>query len=538
MGAIDADLHRQGRRRAVTRRIVLVIVGALALVHAAGSAPTWQAPVRLSPSDRALGPELGINPAGDAVVVWDHEQGADCPTQPASLSCIHIVEAASRSHGATTWQPPVEVARPGIGAAPKVAVDANGAATIIWVHDIGERRVLQATIRPPGAATWPNANDLSGTPFRIQSHQVGMDASGNAVTVWAQRDDADHFYVVGDLRPAAGGFWLAPVALSSPGSTATSGPSLALLPNGEALAAWIDGGAVRVARGQAAAGTWDPTLTPATGGVGGDTDVDVAMTAGGDAILAWSWRRSATGPAIVQAAFRPGGGNWGSAVDLGTAGTGHSHVQVAINDAGAAAVVWLDGTALRGAGRAHSTGAWSPATTIATNVADVGARLAMNPTGNAVVVWANKATGAIRAAIRPTGGAWQPPVRVSSPGSSDARVALDAASRAIAVWNRTAASPVVLAETADLSPNGPVLTAVTVPATARVGTTASFALARRAWASPLAGAPIWHFGDGKTATGTHVTHAYQATGTFTVTVSQGDTSGAKSTAVRHISVHS
>ena len=69
----------------MTRRIVLVIVGALALVHAAGSAPTWQAPVRLSPSDRALGPELGINPAGDAVVVWDHEQGADCPTQPASL---------------------------------------------------------------------------------------------------------------------------------------------------------------------------------------------------------------------------------------------------------------------------------------------------------------------------------------------------------------------------------------------------------------------------------------------------------------------
>ena len=522
----------------MTRRAVLVLVGALALVQGAGSAPTWQTPVRLSPSERALGPELGVNPAGDAVVVWDHEQGADCPTQPASLSCIHIVEAAIRSHGATTWQPPVEVARPGIGAAPKVALDANGAAAIIWVHDIGERRVLQATIRPPGATAWPNANDLSGTPFRIQSHQVGMDASGNAVTVWAQRDDADHFYVVGDLRPAAGGFWLAPVALSSPGSNATSGPSLTLLPNGEALAAWIDGGAVRVAPGQAAAGTWDPTLTPATGGVGGDTDVDVAMNAGGDAVLAWSWRRSATGPAIEQAAFRPGGGNWGPAVDLGTAGTGHSRVQAPINDAGAAAVVWLDGTALRGAGRARSTGAWSPATTIATNVADAGARLAMNPAGNAVAVWANKATGAIRAAIRPAGAAWQAPLRISSPGSSDARVALDAASRAIAVWNRTAAAPVVLAEAADLSPSGPVLTAVTVPATARAGTAAAFALGRRPWASPLAGAPLWHFGDGKSATGTHVTHAYQATGTFTVTVSQSDASGARSTAVRHISVHS
>jgi hypothetical protein len=33
----------------VTRRAVLVLVGALALVQSAGSAPTWQTPVRLSP---------------------------------------------------------------------------------------------------------------------------------------------------------------------------------------------------------------------------------------------------------------------------------------------------------------------------------------------------------------------------------------------------------------------------------------------------------------------------------------------------------
>ena len=522
----------------MTRRLLLVIAAALALAQAAGSAPTWQSPVRLSPSDRALGPELGINPAGAAVVVWDHEQGADCPTQPGSLSCIHIVEAASRAPGATTWQPPVEVARPGIGAAPKVALDANGAATIIWVHDIGERRVLQATIRPPGAATWPNANDLSGSPIRIQSHQVGMDANGNAVTVWAQRDDASHFYVVGDLRPAAGGFWLAPVALSSPDSNATSGPSLAVLPNGEALAAWIDGGAVRVADGHAAGGTWDATLTPATGGVGADTDVDVATNASGDAILAWSWRRSATGPAVVQSAFRPGGGSWEAAVDLGTAATGQSHVQAAINDAGAAAVIWLDGPTLRGAGRSRSTGNWSPATTIATNVGGAGARLSMNPAGNAAAVWANKSTGAIRAAIRPAGGAWQPPVRVSSPSSFEPRVALNGSSRAIAVWNRATASSIVLSEAADLDSKGPVLTLVSVPATTRVGAAASFALARRPWAHPLAGAPLWHFGDGKTATGTHVTHVYQTAGTYTVTVSQSDSSGAKSAAVRHISVHS
>lgn len=506
-----------------------LLVSAAALLF--GTAPTWQVPVRLSPSDRALGPEIGLNAAGDAVVVWDHEQGADCPTQPASLSCIHIVEAASRAHGSTAWQAPVEIARPGIGAAPKVALDANGAAAIVWIHDIGADRVLQATIRSPGAATWPNANDLSGTPIRIQNHDVGMDAGGNAVAVWAQRDDADHWYVVGDLRPAAGGVWLAPIAFSSTASIATSGPSLSLVPSGEMLVAWIDGGAVRVVSGHAPAGTWDQTLTPATGGVGPDTDVSVAMNTAGDAILAWSWRRSTTGPAIVQASFRPGGGNWGAAVNLGTADTGRSHVQTAINTVGGAAVVWLDGTSLRGAGRSASTGNWSAPAPIATNVADSGTRVAMNPRGNAVAMWANKSTGAIRASVRPAGSAWQPPVRVSSPSSSDVRVAIDAASRAIAVWNRAN-----ITEAVDLAPNGPVLTSVIIPGRARVGASATFKATAHAWAAPLAGVSQWRFGDSRSATGANVRHVYQSAGTFAVTVSRSDTTGSKSTASKRIVV--
>jgi hypothetical protein len=515
-------------------RLPAVAATALVIAGTAGAAPAWQGSVRLSPSDRALGPELAVNGPGDAVAVWDHEQGADCPTQPASLSCIHIVEAATRSRGTTAWQSPIEVSRPGIGAAPKVALDPAGDAAIVWIHDIGQDRVLQATIRPAGAPTWPNANDLSGTPLQIKNHDVGLDGSGNAVAVWAQLD-VDRFYVVGDLRPAAGGVWLAPVALSSPSSDATNGPSLALAPNGEVLVAWIDGGAVRVARGQTAAGIWDAAVSPAGGGVGGDTDVSIALNAAGDAILSWSWRRAASGPMIVQAAFRRAGGNWGAVVDLGSAGTGRSHVQAAINNGGGAAVVWLAGTALKGAGRSINTGNWSPSATIATNVADAGARVAMNPAGNAVAVWANKATGAIRAAIRPAGGAWQPPVRISSPAGSSPRIALDSSSAAVAVWNR-ASSQLVFAETADLVPNGPLLTSVTVPASTHVGVSTTFAVTARAWAAALSGAPLWRLGDGKSTTGSHVTHVYRSTGTFTVTVAQSDAAGKKSVATRHISV--
>jgi PKD domain len=519
----------------VTSLRTLAAAGAALVVTAtAGASPTWQAAVRLSPSERALSPELALNAVGAAAVVWDHEQGADCPTQPASLSCIHIVEATTHPAGPGAWQLPIEVARPGIGALPRAAIDPAGDIAIVWVHDIGEDRVLQATIRPAGAPTWPNANDLSGSPLQIKNHEVALDAQGNATAVWAQRDTTT-FYVVGDLRPAAEGVWRAPVALSSFSAAATSGPVLASVPSGDVLVAWIDSGALRVAHGNSSTGTWDVALTPAAGGVGTDTDVDVALNAAGDAVAAWSWRRAAAGANIVQASFRPSGGNWGAVTDLGASGAGRSHVQAAINDAGSVAAAWLDGTSLRAAGRSRSTGMWSAPATVATNVAPAGARLAMNPAGNAVVVWPNGTTGAIRAALRPAGGAWQPPVRIGDPSSSEPRVALDGASRAVAVWNRTS-SQIVLTESAELAPTGPVLAGVQVPANAKVGNPKTFSVSPRAWAAPLAGSPLWRFGDGKSASGVHVTHTYRSAGTFTLTVAQTDASGRRSTATRKVSV--
>jgi hypothetical protein len=515
------------------RCVLFVLVAGLLVPSAAAASPTWQVAVRLSPSERALSPELALTPDGAAAVVWDHEEGADCPTVPGSLSCFHIVEAATRAAGSAVWEAPVEVARPGLGALPRAAVDPLGDVAITWIHDIGDDRVQQATIRPPGAPRWPNANDLSGTPVRIKNHAIALDGQGDAVVVWAQRDNAN-FYVVGDLRPAAGGVWLPPVALSTLTADASSGPVLSVVPDGNVLVGWIDAGALRVAHGNAASGAWDQALTPAGGGLGTDTDVDVALNAGGDAIAAFSWRRSASGPNVVQASFRPAGGNWGAVVDLGTSAD-RSHVQAEINGAGAAAVVWRDATSLKAAGRAPASGTWSSPVTVATNVAETGAQLTMNSAGNAVAVWPNGTTHAIRAAIRPAGGGWQPPVRIGGAGSSEPRVALDALSSAFAVWNRAAVQE-VLVESARLAPTGPVLANVTVPARTHVGSAATFTVTPRGWANRLVGAPSWHFGDGRTASGLHVSHTYRATGTFTVSVSQSDSSGQKSTATRKVTV--
>src|SRR5512132_1071245 len=100
------------------RLALLLLAASLLFAAGAAGAPAWLTAVSISGGDRALGPELALNGSGDALVVWDQEVGADCPTMPASPSCVHVVTASARGPGSTSWGPPLEIARPGVGARP------------------------------------------------------------------------------------------------------------------------------------------------------------------------------------------------------------------------------------------------------------------------------------------------------------------------------------------------------------------------------------------------------------------------------------
>jgi hypothetical protein len=504
----------------------LLVAPLLLAVGAAGAAPSWRPAVELSPSQRALGPELAVNDAGDAIVVWNREEGADCPTQPASLSCIHIVEVVSRARGSSAWSAPVEVARPGVGNTPRVAIDPAGNAALVWVHDIGEDRVLQATIRPGPSGSWPNANDLSGTPFEIRNHAIALDASGSAVAVWAQRD-ATTFYVVGDFRVAARGYWEAPVALSSLSGQASAGPSLAFALNSQALVAWIENGQARLASGQATTGVWVTPVTLAAGG-GDGTDVDVALNFAGDAVVVWSW-----GANVVQAAVRRAGGSWSGPVRLGTG----TDVEVALDGTGDAVAVWLGGSAgnlLQSARHARGAAGWTRPFQVAATASSP--RIAMDGTGNAVAVWTQGANRVIAAGLRPTAlGTWVRRGPISGPGASAPSVAVSPRGDATAVWNR-AAPPRVVVESRSLTGSGPVLARLRVPKKTLVQFRTTFSVVSAAWASPLVGVPSWRFGDGTSAAGPTVSHSYASAGSYAVTVTARDAAGGLSTLTGTISV--
>jgi PKD domain len=508
--------------------VVAVTVG-LVLACAAGASPGWQVPVAISAGDRAVGAELALNAAGDAIAVWDEESGPDCAGDPAALSCVHILEAASRTGASSAWGAPVEITRPGVGALPQVAINAAGDAAIAWIHDIGRDRVLQASIRRGGSGSWPHANDLSDSVLQIRNERIGLDDAGDAIAVWAQRADTA-FVVHAEVRPAAIGVWSSATRLSSPGADALGGPVLGLTPGGRTFVAWIENGVVRATSGDVRTGAWEPAVTLSPSG-GAQGEPALAVNAVGDAAVAWS--AHAGGADVVRVASFAVGAGWGPALELGD-GTTPAEPQVALDAVGLAVVIWrgdADGQ-LRAAGQVPG-GGWSRAVTIVSGGA-LEPRVAAASDGNAVASWTHD--DVIEAALRPAAsGEWLPAAELSASGSSGLRVSMDAAGDAVVVWTRQVPGRLVL-EGTQLAGDGPLLDHLNVPKTGRARRRLAFSIEPLAWRAPLAGRPTWRFGDGASAAGARVRHAYRKPGRYHVSVTQLDAAGGTATATATIVV--
>jgi hypothetical protein len=152
--------------------------GGYSIVQAATRAKgrkNWSIPANLSaPGQNASEPQVGIDPKGRAVAVWQHYDGSSV-----------IVQAASRPAGGN-WSAPTDLSAPAAyffvpGADPQVALGQKGRAVAVWKRYDGSTFIVQAASRPTGG-TWGSPADLSD--HDIDPPQVGLDQMGNAVAVW------------------------------------------------------------------------------------------------------------------------------------------------------------------------------------------------------------------------------------------------------------------------------------------------------------------------------------------------------------------
>jgi len=161
------------------------------------------------------------------------------------------------------------------------------------------------------------------------------------------------------------------------------------------------------------------------------------------------------------------------------------------------------------------------------SVGTVSPALAVAAGGRALLAWPQLdrfgADAVLVASTRPPGGTFGEPVPVSagSGGTSAAAVALADAGDGLAAWTQGSSPAALHARGFDAT--APTLSGVTIPGSAVVGASASFAAAPSDLWGPVRTA--WSFGDGTSATGTAVAHAYASAGTFTASVTATDAVG-------------
>ncbi len=292
----------------------------------------WQAPVNITPigGKWAERPDIAVDAQGDALAVWERnvEEGIQSSLRPA----------------AGKWQTPVTLSAPGEKTAqetPQVAVDEQGDAVAVWQSSSGtSNAAIEGAVRPAGGK-WQTPLTLSAPGVEAAEPRVAVDAQGDAVVVW-ERSSAR---VQGTVRSARGE-WQTPVNLSAPGVFAGE-PDVAIGAQGNAVAVWVEAhGSKFVVQGavRPAGGEWQ---TPNDLSAPGKRAYgpDAAVGAQGNAVAVWESGNGAH--VVVQSSVRPAGGGWKKPVNLSPPGedryapdNGFGEPQVALDEHGNAIAVW------------------------------------------------------------------------------------------------------------------------------------------------------------------------------------------------------
>lgn len=214
--------------------------------------------------------------------------------------------------------------------------------------------VAAALLVLPGAAqatpTFLSGINISDAGRDGFEPEVVVSGDGTVIAIWT-RSDGTNFRIQSSSRTATGA-WSSPQTISDPGVSA-SGPSLAVDPSGNALAAWTqsDGTNLRIASAyRPAGGSFGAPVLVSTSGQDASA-ADVSMDNSGNGLIGWQ-RTDGTKLRVQTVVRTPGaGGGFGPIATLSEAGQDAFEPKVAAGpnvDANGVAV-WTrsDGTNLR-----------------------------------------------------------------------------------------------------------------------------------------------------------------------------------------------
>jgi len=504
-----------------TRTIALGVAcaGLLAGAGNAGAAPTWLAPAPLVGGADAR-PRGAMGSAGDAVVaVRDTVASPD------------LARVAFRAVGGPTG--PLAAVSPGLLAANSVDAAVNGRGDAVAAWDDGAS--VWVALRPAGSVVFGTPIAMGAIASTFVSVQAGIDDAGNVAVAWNDTW-ASPDVVKYRVRSADGTLG---TTGASPSDQPAAGMSFDMSEDGHAVVAWSHGGLIKAATRAPGATSFAPAvdLTGSASPVASNTEAAVAD--GGAAAIVWT--RSDGANDIVQVARRAGDGPFAIPLDVSPAGADAGYPAVAVNPAGQVLASWTAGGVEANARLGSVAGAFGPRTAFGSGRGMTSA--ALSPGGTALVAWvADGSPDAPYVAVQPAGGTFGAPMRLNPDGTSvtvvvngqGVMLGTDDDGDAVAFFAASTSGTYKVYERL-LDAAGPSLGAVSAPGSATAGIAAAFSVAPTDVISPVAGT-TWSFGDGATAVGTSVAHAYGAAGTYTATVTATDAVGNATSASRTVTV--
>jgi hypothetical protein len=173
------------------------------------NAATWQGASLLSETARLFSGRLAVGEGGDALAVWEEQQGTTV--------------GAIRSASSDSWGRPEAIAT---GRILTLAVGRRGD-TLLLEHTAAD---IRARFRPV-ASSWQSAEWVASAPQPVSSTSVYFDAAGNAVAIWSADQPAARPRIVSAVRDRRRGWQ------SSSGESANFA-RLAVGRSGRSVAVW------------------------------------------------------------------------------------------------------------------------------------------------------------------------------------------------------------------------------------------------------------------------------------------------------------
>ena len=436
----------------------------------------WSPAENLEPAGQVQtedNPLVIAEPDGEFVAVWVGDAGG---------SFGNYIRWAHRPPGGD-WSEPANIAQATAGFAGLIALEvgAGGDVTVLWTQ--GDGFAPSTNTKLPGGDAWGPSEPV---PAGSNSLTLAAAPDGSAAVAYLSGCGEGDDCVFVAYRPP-GGPWSGVTETATLTAGTITGLALTARPDSSYTAIWgEDAPAGRVAsadRSPGPSGAWDELST---------TIADLGATAGGctnagscfdlatrGTTLAAVWQETALGAGEIAASLRAGDGDWGDPETVGSSDGGGSRPQAAITAGGIAVAAWQSGTGatdavVRGA-RRNGDGTWDA-----------------EDLGNASVGEGSLALG-----------------DVVADGQGDA----------VTAWRDDPDGT----RTAGFDGAGPRFSSFSFPAGTAGSALGFSAVAADNWSS-LASIS-WLFGDGGSAFGGAVSHAYGAAGSYAAAATATDTVG-------------